>query len=87
MRRAKSRDEIIASSYVTKTEIRRLFGESYGTATRIYELALEKDRAELEGRMVYQYGEKVRLESVCWVMGIRIKDLKKAVADLGNRTA
>ena len=79
MRRAKSRDEIIASPYVTKTEIRRLFGESYGTASRIYELALEKDRAELTGRLVYQYGEKVRLESVCWVMGIKIKDLKSGI--------
>lgn len=80
MRRAKSRDEIVNSPYVTKTEIRRLFGESYGTATRIYELALEKDRAELKGRLIYEFGEKVRLESVCWVMGIKIKDLKSGVA-------
>lgn len=79
MRRAKSRDEIIASPYVTKTEIRRLFGESYGTATRIYELALKKDQAELSGRLVYPYGEKVRLESVCWVMGVKIKDLKSGI--------
>lgn len=77
MRRIKSRDEIIASPYVTKTEIRRVFGESYGTASRIYEMALEKDQAELKGRMIYQYGEKVRMSSVCWVMGIKLSDIKK----------
>lgn len=76
MKKAKSRDEIINSPYVTKTEIRRLLGESYGTATRIYDLALKKDQAELAGRLVYPYGEKVRLESVCWVMGIKLKNLK-----------
>lgn len=80
MKKVKSRDEILDSPYVTKTEIRRLFGESYGTASRIYEMALEKDRAELSGRMIYQYGEKVRLSSVCWVMGIRLKDLKSGTA-------
>ena len=80
MKKVKSRDEIIASPYVTKTEIRRLFGESYGTSTRIYQKALEKDRIELKDRLIYPYGEKVRLESVCWVMGIKLKDLKSGTA-------
>lgn len=40
-------------------------------------MALEKDQAELKGRMIYQYGEKVRMSSVCWVMGIKLSDIKK----------
>lgn len=76
MRKIKSRNEILESPYVTKTEVQRLFGESYRTTSRVYSLALQKDLAELEGRMIYPDGEKVRLSSVCWVMGIRLKDLK-----------
>lgn len=76
MKRAKNREEILDSPYVTKTEIRRLLGVSYTTASRIYELALKKDQAELRGRLIYPYGEKTRLSSVCWVLGIKLKDLK-----------
>ena len=76
MRKIKSREEILESPYVTKAEVQRLFGESYGTSTRIYQMALEKDRAELKDRLIYPYGEKVRLASVCWVLGVKLKDLK-----------
>lgn len=79
MRKAKSRDEILESPYVTKTEVQRLLGESYRTASRVYNLALQKDLAELGGRMIYPDGEKVRITSVCWVMGIRLKDLKSGI--------
>ena len=80
MRKVKSRDEILESPYVTKTEIQRLLGESYTTATRIYSLALQKDRDELSDRLVYPLGEKVRLTSVCWALGIKLKDLKSGSA-------
>ena len=80
MRRVKTRNEILESPYVTKTEIQRLMGESYATATRIYSLALQKDRDELSDRLVYPLGEKVRLTSVCWALGIKLKDLKSGSA-------
>ena len=80
MRKIKSREEILESPYVSKTEVQRLFGESYGTSTRIYQKALEKDRIELKDRLIYPYGEKVRLTSVCWVLGIKLKDLKSGTA-------
>ena len=77
MKKAKSREEILDSPYVSKTEIQRLTGEGYRTASRIYEMALEKDREELADRLIYQYGEKVRITSVCWVLGIKYSEIKK----------
>lgn len=75
MRVIKSREEIINSPYITKTEVQRLTGESYKTASRIYDLALKKDREELDD-LIYLSGQKVRLTSVCSVLGIKLKDLK-----------
>lgn len=76
MRKAKSREEILDSMYITKTETQRLLGESYKTASRVYEMAIKKDQQELGDRAVFIYGEKARITSVCWAYGIKLKDLK-----------
>ena len=69
MRKKKSLPEILASPYVSRSEIQTMLHESRATAKRVYDMALAKDRAEMADRLVYPNGEKVRMSSVDWAIG------------------
>lgn len=81
MRRQKALTEILSSSYITKTELGIISGYSGRHLDRAYQLATEKDRTDLNDRLIYTTGEKIRLTSACWVMGISLSQLAKIKAD------
>lgn len=81
MRKAKSPIEIMCSPYITKTEFGIISGFTGRHLDRAYWLAVNKDREDLQDRRIYTAGEKVRLTSACWVMGININQLQKIKAD------
>lgn len=82
-RRAKrTTEQIFLDGYICKAELNRLRKESYKTSSRIYDLALAKDQKDIpKDRRIYPDGEKVSIESVAWVLGKTVEELKKAVQD------
>lgn len=81
MRRAKSPIEIMSEPYLNKTEFGTISGFTGRHLDRAYELAQNKDREDLQDRLIYTAGEKVRITSACWVMGISLNQLLKIKAD------
>lgn len=81
MRRAKTLIEILSSAYITKTELGVISDYSGRHLDRAYQLASEKDKKDLADHLVYTAGEKIRLTSACWVMGISLAQLQKIKAD------
>lgn len=81
MKKAKSLVEILNSPYITKTEFRTISGFTGRHLDRAYWLAVNKDREDLGDRRIYTAGEKVRLTSACWAMGINLNQLTKIKAD------
>lgn len=88
MRRARTLIEILSSAYITKTELGVISDYSGRHLDRAYQLASEKDKNDLADRLIYTAGEKIRLTSACWVMGISLAQLQKIKADSPqNRSA
>ena len=81
MRKAKTLIEILSSAYITKTELSVISDYSGRHLDRAYQLASEKDKKDLANRLIYTAGEKIRLTSACWVMGISLAQLQKIKAD------
>lgn len=81
MRKAKTLIEILSSAYITKTELGVISDYSGRHLDRAYQLASEKDKNDLADRLIYTAGEKIRLTSACWVMGISLSQLQKIKAD------
>ena len=81
MKRTKSPIEIMSSPYITKSELKVISGYTGRHLDRAYKLAQEKDREDLHDRLIYTGGEKVRLTSACWVMGVSLNQLQKIKAD------
>lgn len=85
MKRKKTTSEILASPYVTRAEMARLYGFSPSDTRKVYRMALEKDAADLGDRLIYMHGEKVRMTSVCWVTGVSINQLIKQKSGLPSK--
>lgn len=81
MRRQRSLIEILSSPYITKTELGTISDFTGRHLDRAYDLAVSKDREDLKDRLIYTAGEKIRLTSACWVMGISLSQLQKIKAD------
>lgn len=82
MKKKRTISQIFADGYICKAELNRLRKESYKTSSRIYDLALAKDQKDIpKDRRIYPDGEKVSLESVAWVLGKTVEELKKAVQE------
>lgn len=81
MRKAKTQVEILSSTYINKTDFGKISGYKGRHLDRAYKLAQEKDREDLHDRLIYTGGEKVRLTSACWVMGVSLNQLQKIKAD------
>lgn len=76
-------DLVTRDPYGTKTDMSRLFRLSGKPLTAAYDLACQKDKKELAGRMLYPDCKKVRITSMCWATGetmnTLIKRLKEAI--------
>lgn len=81
MKKAKSPIEILSSPYINKTEFGIISGYTGRHLDRAYWLAVNKDAEDLQDRRIYTAGEKVRLTSACWVMGISLNQVQKIKAD------
>jgi hypothetical protein len=81
MRRQRSSTEILSSTYINKTEFGIISGYKGRHLDRAYKLAVNKDQNDLNDRLIYTAGEKIRLTSACWVMGISLAQLQKIKAD------
>ena len=81
MRRQRSLTEILSSAYITKTELGIISQFTGRHLDRAYDLAVEKDHKDLNDRLIYTAGEKIRITSACWVMGISLSQLQKIKAD------
>ena len=81
MRRQRSLIEIMSSSYITKTELGIISQFTGRHLAKAYDLAVEKDRKDLNDHLIYTAGEKIRITSACWVMGISLNQLQKIKAD------
>lgn len=84
MRRQKALTEILSSAYITKTELGIVSGYKGRHLDRAYLIAVNKDKEDLKDRLIYTSGEKIRLTSACWVMGISLNQLQKIKADAGT---
>ena len=88
-RRSRTLEQIVAGDVATITECYRLFtmrGWSRLDIRRAFDEAVLQEKNQPHGSLFPQ-GDKVELTTICKVMHISPKELKKAVADLGNRTA
>lgn len=81
MKRTKTPIEILSSPYITKSELKVISGYTGRHLDRAYWLAVQKDIEDLQDRRIYTGGEKIRLTSACWVMGINLNQLQKIKAD------
>ena len=81
MRKAKTPAEIVSSAYITKTEFGIISEYTGRHLNRAYEIAKLKDQEDLKDRLIYTAGEKIRITSACWVMGINLNQLQKIKAD------
>ncbi len=85
MKRTKTVSEILASPYINRAEMARLFGFSQSDARKVYRMAMDKDAADLGDRVIYTCGEKVRLTSVCWATGVSLNQLLKQKSGLPSK--
>ena len=88
-RRSRTLEQIVAGDVATITECYRLFmvrGWSKDEIQRAFDRAVVLERNQPHGSLFPQ-GNKVELATICRVLHVSPKELKKAVADLGNRTA
>ena len=79
MRKIKSREEMLRALHLTQTETQRLFGLSYQHAKKVFSIAMDKDRKELQERMIFE--DRARMSSVLWVLGISQKDFDRIIAN------
>ena len=77
MKRIRSREELISKPYLSKTEIGRLLDVSWAKAERIFCLADKLDFEDLKDMRIEP--TKVRITSVCKVIGMSINTLQKLV--------
>ncbi len=77
MQRMKSRDEICRQFYLSQTDIRKLLQVGYSQAKRIYGFASEIDDQELNKWRIEPF--KVRMTSVCKVIGTTVPALQKQI--------
>ena len=77
MRKKKSRAELISQPYLNITDISRLLDVSWAKADRIFCLADQLDHEDL-GQMRIE-PTKVRITSVCKVIGMSLNTLRKLV--------
>jgi len=88
-RRSRTLEQIVAGDVATITECYRVFtvrGWSRSDVRRAFNEAVFQEQNRPHGSLFPQ-GDKVELATICHVMHISPKELKKAVADLENRTA
>lgn len=88
-RKARTLEQIVAGDVATITECYRLFmarGWSKADIRRAFDESVRLEKKRPHGSLFPQ-GDKCELVTICNVMHISPKELKKAVADLGNRTA
>ena len=88
-RTSRTLEQIVKGDVATITECYRLFtmrGWSKSEIRRAFDRAAVLERSQ-PGGSLFPQGEKVELTTICTVLHISSKELKKAVADLGNRTA
>lgn len=88
-RRSRTLEQIVAGDVATITECYRVFtvrGWSRSDIRRAFNEAVFQEQNRPYGSLFPQ-GDKVELATICRVMHISPKELKKAVADLENRTA
>lgn len=83
MKRKKSRTELLSEFYLNKAEIGYLFGLPYYRAVKVFNLAQEKDKAELQNRIIYDY--KVRLTSALNVQGLTYSQLERQIKGAPER--
>lgn len=67
--------DILAGSYLNKSDIRKLFGVGQREAVKIYDLAFKIDKEQLGINQIYDY--KVRITSACKVTGIPLSVLRR----------
>ncbi len=77
MQRMKSREEISTQFYLSQTDIRKLLQVGYSQAKRIYGFASDIDDQELNKWRIEPY--KVRMTSVCKVIGTTVPALQKQI--------
>jgi len=68
---------VTRESYGTKTDMSRLFGLTGKVLKTAYEIGMAKDKKDLEGRMLYPDGKKIRITSMCYATGTTLNDLIK----------
>ena len=83
MQRTKTREEIFAQPYLTKTDIKRLLQVSQGKAVRIYNFAEVIDK-EFFGKFRSE-PTKVRITSVCKVAGISLNILQRQIKSASSQ--
>lgn len=76
MQRKKTRAELIAQPYQSKSDIRHLLMVSWNTAARIYQKAEELDDKTLKYRI---YDTRVRTSSVLKVTGLSYNLIEKQI--------
>lgn len=76
MMRIKSREEIALQFYLNKADIAKLWQLSFVKASKVYNLAKEIDDKELK---YHPEETKVRMTSVCKVMGVSLRVLKEQI--------
>lgn len=81
MKRKRTRAELIASAYLTQTDVMRLLDCSYSDARKIYRIADKIDAEKLGAYRVEN--RKVRISSVCRATGLDIKQLSQLVKNAG----
>ena len=77
MQKKRTRAELISKPYLNITEISRLLDVSWAKAERIFCLASKIDIDELKDMRIEP--TKVRITSVCKVIGISINTLQKLI--------
>lgn len=77
MQRIKTRDEICRQFYLSQADIRKLLLVGFAQSKRIYTFASEIDDKELAQWRIEPF--KVRLTSVCRVIGTTVPALQKQI--------
>ena len=81
-RRAKTREELLSTSYLNATEIARLLDLPYRQANKVFKLSQKVDQEQLKGLLCYD--NKVRFKTVLKVSGtdlnVLIRQIKNAPA-------
>lgn len=88
-RRSRTLEQIVSGDVATITECYRLFtmrGWSKADIRQAFDQSVQLERDRQNGSLFPQ-GNKVELATICRVLHVSPATLKKAVLDLGNRTA